>query len=321
MKKRIVSIALAITMLFSLAAPALAEGTQNNHYTFIVAGVEYEHTIQYDPDQTEYNAAHVVGLADKTLTDVVISSYVDTYEGVSCRVTNINQRAFQNETGIVSVRIPDNVSIGEYAFSGCGNLKLVRLESPMPPFEGYYVFNGISADAVIEVPMGRIGLTPNGKYEPYDMSTMYGCGALVERSVSGQESIGDRFYKNMGNSLIYKITSLSPTRTVEASPFENVDGENSSYTIPEAVTAPYGATYNVESIGGFTEKNISSITLPSSIKKISDYAFRESTVTNINLPEGLETIGKEAYITGPSDLTIPSTCSFHTGSKMLSPPI
>ena len=42
--------------------------------------------------------------------------------------------------------------------------------------------------------------------------------------------------------------------------------------------------------------DLSSVTLPDTIKYIGEFAFRDSRITSINLPDGLEDIGKGAFI-------------------------
>lgn len=72
--------------------------------------------------------------------------------------------------------------------------------------------------------------------------------------------------------------------------------------------------YSVVEIGGsafYNNRNITSVTLPSTVKKISSYAFYYcSKLTTINFNEGLEQIEQYAfeYCYGLTSITIPDSC-------------
>lgn len=98
------------------------------------------------------------------------------------------------------------------------------------------------------------------------------------------------------NSLGYTLN----TSTHEASFDWIVSGYNQTQAlvIPASVTSE-GETYTVTKIGsrifdGY--KRIPSITLPSTLRTISDYAFTNCTaITSITIPEGVTYIGKRAF--------------------------
>lgn len=75
--------------------------------------------------------------------------------------------------------------------------------------------------------------------------------------------------------------------------------------IPEGVSEiPDRCFVNVGSAG-----HSINITLPSTIKRIGDYAFDTSFIREINLPEGLENVGYRAfYSCWIKDITLPESC-------------
>jgi hypothetical protein len=96
---------------------------------------------EYNPGYTEYwlEVADVVGYVieeDGTVTvvggddvtgDVEISGTVEI-DGQAYQVTGIGENAFQDNTGITSVTIPDGITtIGANAFEGCSNLMTVSI--------------------------------------------------------------------------------------------------------------------------------------------------------------------------------------------------
>ena len=96
---------------------------------------------EYNPGYTEYwlEVADVVGYVieeDGTVTvvggddvtgDVEISGTVEI-DGQAYQVTGIGENAFQDNTGITSVTIPDGITtIGANAFEGCSNLMTISI--------------------------------------------------------------------------------------------------------------------------------------------------------------------------------------------------
>ena len=86
-------------------------------------------------------------------------------------------------------------------------------------------------------------------------------------------------------------------------------GTGTEVVIPEDFNG-----YSVVEIGGsafYNNRNITSVTLPSTVKKISSYAFYScSKLTTINFNEGLEQIEQYAFAncSGLTSITIPDSC-------------
>ena len=71
--------------------------------------------------------------------NVVIPEYV-YYEGNTCKVTGVNQMAFQNNDQISSIVLPKSVKyIGDFAFDTCQNLSSVELPEGLE-YIGYAAF-------------------------------------------------------------------------------------------------------------------------------------------------------------------------------------
>ena len=89
-----------------------------------------------------------------------------------------------------------------------------------------------------------------------------------------------------------------------ASVYSVAEGNTSNrITIPASITHE-GLAYTVNGINiyafswyGGTGKNqyVQEIILPNTIETISEYAFRNSNITNVELAEGVKTIGSHAF--------------------------
>ena len=124
MKKKLISIAVAVAMLFSLAAPAMAEPFE--YIDFVrVNGL----TIGILGDDIHYGQAMVDGLSDKSLKTVSIPDTVITTLGIGderIRAVNfIAMYAFKG-TDIEEVYLPKTIQdIRLFAFQDCTKLRFV----------------------------------------------------------------------------------------------------------------------------------------------------------------------------------------------------
>lgn len=77
--------------------------------------------------------------------------------GIKFTVTKIADKACKNNKQIKKITIPKNVtSIGKQAFSGCKNLKTIKINSKKITYVGKKAFKGIHKKAVIDVPSKKV---------------------------------------------------------------------------------------------------------------------------------------------------------------------
>ena len=102
------------------------------------------------------------------------------------------------------------------------------------------------------------------------------------------------------NKLLYHCSDATMTAEVRSSEYHDI--QEMDIVIPETVEAD-GKTYTVTSLGRqvFCYK-VNSIRLPKTIRRIGEYAFYGSGITDISLPDSLEEIGANAF----SDLKLES---------------
>ena len=108
--------------------------------------------------------------------------------------------------------------------------------------------------------------------------------------------------------ICYNITNAA-NRTVEVA--SNSSRYSGNVTIPETVTHRR-KTYRVTSIGGYAFKycSVTSIEIPNSVKSIGEEAFRNcSALTSIKIPNSVTSIGNSAFrnCSGLTSIVIPSS--------------
>ena len=190
----------------------------------------------------------------------------------------IGERAFSNCTALKTIRFPEGLkTIQAAAFSYCTSLTEVRLPDTLEEMNAL-AFTGCSSLRKVYIPASLSRIAPaNNYFGPFE-----DCTAL--REVTFGEGI-----TRIPNYLFYK----SGLETI---------------TIPETVTT----------IGGGALRcctNLTEINLPDSLTTIEgSYAFSENPkLTEITLPQNLETIGERAF----SNCTALKTIRFPEGLKTI----
>ena len=118
-----------------------------------------------------------------TETDLVLPSYI----------TQINQYAFRDCSGLTSITIPDSVtSIGYYAFRGCSGLKSVVIPDSVTSI-GEEAFSGCSGLTSITIPNSVTSI---------GASAFWGCIGLTSITIGNG-------VKSIGNEAFYNCTGLT----------------------------------------------------------------------------------------------------------------
>ena len=276
MKKRLISMALAVSMAVSIMpAPALGTvggggknpsepdpvavqasdaalttyATQGN--TFNEGNLEY--TITKAATVDAQGEVKVSGCEENLSGNLTIPDTV-THSRQEYKVTSIEKRVFQGCTNLSSVTISNNVtSIDNCAFDRCTSLTNVTISSGMTEI-GYLVFGKCTSLKNVEIPSS---VTSIGTY------AFSGCTSLTNVTIPSSVT-------KIGYGAFCDCSSLP------------------SVTIPSSV----------ESIGDWAFNgctSLSSVTIPSSVKSIGDSAFRQSGLTSVTIPSSVESIDDYAF--------------------------
>ncbi len=228
--------------------------------------------IKYQPFELvlkDDNTYEVVGLRDLYMTEGEIPAY---YKGKA--VTSIKEQAFYENTRMEKIAFADTIkTVGYDAFSGCTSLKSVRMSS------------GI---------------------EDIDTGAFYDCPALEYNVYENISYLG-----NENNPYIALMMSNDTTATA-CTINENtrlISSQAFAVNALTSVTIPQSVKYLC--FGAFGDcYALSSVTFEGEgLLSIGDYAFTTCAgILEINLPNGLETIGDGAFMfTGLGTLVLPNT--------------
>ena len=202
-------------------------------------------------------------------------------------VTSIGDNAFYNCESLMSIKIPSKVtSIGDYAFTGCSDLvKIISLAST-PPTIGENTFSDQYSSATL--------FAASTKYTTADYWSNFTTIISEETTITGA----------CGDNLTYTLTISTDGSTsfsIEGSGkmYDFVETADMSwYTYRNAITS-VSLPSELTTIGDFAFRNctfLASITIPDGVTTIGDYAFYDcSSLTSINIPDGVTSIDNHTF--------------------------
>ncbi len=202
-------------------------------------------------------------------------------EGIDYQVVSIGPRAFEGQTNLTSVVLPDSiVMIGDYAFSDCTNLININIPNKIIDI-GIGSFSGCESLTSITLPESLVSIG-NSAFEDCTglIEINYNAISVVDlTSSSSAWSSGNSIFDNAGRDASGIVVNIGAS--VER--------------IPAYLFNPFSTNSWVS-----TRPKILSIKFDENSKciEIGDYAFKAlDELTEINLPNSLISIGEELFYT------------------------
>lgn len=207
---------------------------------------------------------------------------------------------------IRSAVIKDNItSIGDWAFSECGNLSSIVIPNSVISI-GNHAFSRCYSLASVTIP---------SLAESIGVQAFFACFNLASLTIPSSVSFIDYSQKNSPFDYCHSLTSI------------NVDANNINYSSEDGIlynkdktvlcTYPPGKSGSSFSIpasvtsigdGAFVRcSNLSSVIIPNSVTSIGDYAFFDfQSLTSVTIPNSVTSIGiwAFAYCASLKDITV-----------------
>ena len=229
-----------------------------------------------------------------------------TYEGKP--VTRILDGAFKDKTKITKVVVPENVvSIGVDAFLGCTNIEEISLPSSLRSI-GRRAFVGLRYIKNINIPEGAemIGDTAFSNCVNLENisfpstlkdlgSNLFQSDKLITSVYKGIEYLGN---SNNQHLLAYKVNAKNAApEEVELHPDTKIIGGSLFESEKSLTKVTLNEGLEVICASAFRSCPFESIVIPSSVKRIDQYAFAScANMTTCTISgNSLETIGNEAF--------------------------
>lgn len=246
----------------------------------------------------------------------------------------IGDLAFNACRALIDVEIPDNVSsIGWGAYGYCSAIKNLTLGKSvnsigkeafkgLTALENIYCRNTVpatlGADCFLNVNKSNVVVyVPAGTVAAYKAAAGWSDFTRIYEAVA---KVGDLYYYLYADGTAEVINDQDS--------YSNPYPDITELTIPATVSYDDN-TYMVTKIGnGAFEscKNLTTVTLPATLEKIGEDAFHYSSITSIEIPNTVRTIGMYAFamcanLTSanlPTGLTTINSCLFLNCSKLTS---
>lgn len=303
MKKRLVSLLLAFSMMLTFLPVGAVTAFANNGSIFI----DTTNQIKYKLNDTTMTAT-VIGSDRKDWPangTVEIPSYVGNNK--KYKVTAIEHDAFnQNRTIAGQLIIPDTVtSIGSYAFSWCdkltGDLSIPNGVTTISTY-AFHGCTGLTGTLILPDTVTTI-----------ESQAFSGCSGLTKLVLSKKlETIGENAFSSC-SSLKGDLEIPKGVTTIGNSAFSSCTSLDGKITIPGSIVSMGNHAFSscsqvksVEILDGVTRigahafetcTSLFDLKIPSSVTTIGDNAFNgcSSLTGNPPIPEGVKKVGNYAF--------------------------
>ena len=202
-------------------------------------------------------------------------------------ISSISEYLFYNCSTITSLIIPENIeSIGYGAFYGCEKLEAIYQTSSTPPTIDTYAFTSLP---VCYIPYGSLTAYENSTWKKQ-------VSRFVEEPITGYQI----YYTSSDGNVVTPSAADAFNATIMSNVYENGQG----------IITFNGFVYAIKAEAFSNCSNLTSITIPVSIKQIENQAFANCSALGVVEVESTAppTLGTEAFTSAP-------TCYIPCGTK------
>lgn len=292
MKKRLLSMMLALSMMLTFLPLSVFAGTTNGNYG---SGVTWTLT-QNNADSNHPTYCLTIS-SDGTGTGKMTDAYTEngvpwhnvctqiTQVEVTAGVTSIGDHAFYGCSNLATVTLPEGItSIGEEAFRGCEGLTAIRIPSSVQAIGRYAFCECINLATVENLENSKITKIEEGTF-----STQYRYPTRLT-SIAFPENLSEIGEDAFHGAGLVKITFPEKVTSIGSEAFRSC----TKLTTVEGFDNLKLSTVSNHIFGGC--EALSSIKIPDTVTTIEIGAFSGcKSLTTIAIPERVTSIGDSAF--------------------------
>lgn len=292
MKKRLLSMILALSMMLTFLPLSVFAGTTNGNYG---SGVTW--TLTQNNADSNYPTYCLTISSDGTGTGKMTDAYTEngvpwhnvctqiTQVEVTAGVTSIGDHAFYGCSNLATVTLPEGItSIGEEAFRGCEGLTAIRIPSSVQAIGRYAFCECINLATVENLENSKITKIEEGTF-----STQYRYPTRLT-SIAFPENLSEIGEDAFHGAGLVKITFPEKVTSIGSEAFRNC----TKLTTVEGFDNLKLSTVSNHIFGGC--EALSSIKIPDTVTTIEIGAFSGcKSLTTIAIPERVTSIGDGAF--------------------------
>lgn len=206
------------------------------------------------------------------------------------RIIQTNNNSFKGCTGLTRLEILGEVNVHSSVFQGCTSLVDVTLVKVKNIGNG--MFNGCSSLTEITIP---------------ETATSIGSTAFMGTQIVSLHIPAN--VTSLGTQMVESVTTFTTLTFAEGSKLTSIGHRCFQYSnLTGDIVLPEGLT-SMDTVA-FASTNITSITIPSTLSKVPDNAFKYcDNLETVVLPDNLTAIGSNAFdgCTSLTEINVPNT--------------
>ncbi len=216
-------------------------------------------------------------------------------EGIDYQVVSIGPRAFEGQTNLTSVVLPDSiVMIGDYAFSDCTNLININIPNKIIDI-GIGSFSGCESLTSITLPESLVSIRDNAFKD---------CTGLIEINYNAisvldltPSMLGNNIFDNAGRDASGIVVNIGASvERIPAYLFNPYASNSWSSTRPKILSIKFDENSKCIEIGDCAFRALDELTeinLPNSLISIGEDLFRPNNNLEYNVKDGLKYLGND----------------------------
>ena len=216
-------------------------------------------------------------------------------EGIDYQVVSIGPRAFEGQTNLTSVVLPDSiVMIGDYAFSDCTNLINMNIPNKIIDI-GTGSFSGCESLTSITLPESLVSIGD---------SAFKDCTGLIEINYNAisvldltPSILGNNIFDNAGRDASGIVVNIGASvERIPAYLFNPYASNSWSSTRPKILSIKFDENSKCIEIGDCAFRALDELTeinLPNSLISIGEDLFRLNNNLEYNVKDGLKYLGND----------------------------